>query len=75
MGEYAKRSQFALFFKGYFYAAKDAVYTFSTNSDDGSLLYINNKLVVDNGKNHSLKSETRGKITTIARRRDWIYFN
>ncbi|PIF04977.1 MAG: hypothetical protein CSA36_08945, partial [Draconibacterium sp.] len=71
MGEYAKRSQFALFFKGYFYAVKDAVYTFSTNSDDGSLLYINNKLVVDNGKNHSLKSESGA----IALKKGWHRLN
>ncbi len=58
MGEYANHSSFALFFDGYFKAEKDGVYTFSTRSDDGSLLYINNKLVVDNGKNHSVKNES-----------------
>ncbi len=71
MGEYAKRSQFALFFEGYFKAEKDGVYTFSTNSDDGSLLYINNKLVVDNGKNHSLKSESGA----IALKKGWHRLN
>lgn len=43
----------SLVFKGYFYAAEDGLFEFSTKSDDGSLLYIGDKFVVDNGGNHS----------------------
>ncbi|GGK53792.1 MULTISPECIES: family 20 glycosylhydrolase [Flavobacteriaceae] len=43
----------SLVFKGYFMAEEDGLFEFSTKSDDGSLLYINNKLVVDNGGNHA----------------------
>ncbi|TXE09140.1 family 20 glycosylhydrolase [Gelidibacter salicanalis] len=43
----------SMVFKGYFYAEADGLYEFATKSDDGSLLYIGDKFVVDNGGNHS----------------------
>ena len=43
----------SLVFKGYFYAEVEGLFDFSTKSDDGSLLYIGDKFVVDNGGNHS----------------------
>nr|WP_199157149.1 family 20 glycosylhydrolase [Pedobacter sp. ASV2] len=39
--------------KGYFYAAQDGIYTFYLKADDGSNLYINNKLLIDNDGLHS----------------------
>ena len=46
----ANRSQvFAFNFTGYINVPSDGQYTFYTNSDDGSLLYIDNILVVNNG--------------------------
>lgn len=33
---------------------KDDVYTLSTISDDGSLLYLNDELLVDNGGKHGM---------------------
>ncbi|PCH78541.1 MAG: beta-hexosaminidase [Flavobacteriaceae bacterium] len=51
--EFADTEHIALLFKGYFKAATDGLYEFSTKSDDGSLLYIADKLVVDNGGNHA----------------------
>ena len=45
--------QVSLVFKGYFYAEEEGLFDFSTKSDDGSLLYIGDKIVVDNGGNHS----------------------
>ena len=45
--------QVSLVFKGYFYAAEEGLFEFATKSDDGSLLYIGDKFVVDNGGNHS----------------------
>ena len=45
--------QISMVFKGYFNAEVDGLFEFATKSDDGSLLYIGDKLVVDNGGNHS----------------------
>ncbi len=53
MGEYANTEHIAFVFKGYFKAETQGIYEFTTKSDDGSLLYIGDKLVVDNGGNHS----------------------
>lgn len=50
---YDGKEQVSMVFKGYFYAAEDGLYEFATTSDDGSLLYIGKKMVVDNGGNHS----------------------
>jgi PA14 domain len=35
--------------------ANDAVYTFETKSDDGSWIYLNDKLILDNGGTHPAK--------------------
>jgi hexosaminidase len=45
--------QLSMVFKGYFYAEEEGLFEFATKSDDGSLLYIGDQLVVDNGGNHS----------------------
>lgn len=45
--------QLSMVFKGYFYAEEEGLFEFSTKSDDGSLMYIGDKFVVDNGGNHS----------------------
>lgn len=44
---------FGIIFSGYIYAPVDGVYTFSTRSDDGSLLKIGDQTVVDNDGSHS----------------------
>ena len=44
---------FSIEWEGKIYAPTDGQYVFGTQSDDGSLLYIDNKLVVDNGGHHS----------------------
>ena len=36
--------------------AEDALYTFESNSDDGSWVYLNDRLAVDNGGTHSARS-------------------
>ncbi|OUJ68392.1 PA14 domain-containing protein, partial [Hymenobacter crusticola] len=43
---------FSFQFTGYVTVPTDGVYTFYTNSDDGSLLYIGNTLVVNNDGSH-----------------------
>ena len=58
----ANRSQvFAFNFAGYVNVPADGKYTFYTNSDDGSLLYIDNILVVNNDGLHNL-AEKSGTI-------------
>ncbi|MFT7161346.1 MAG: hypothetical protein ACI9GZ_002526 [Bacteroidia bacterium] len=44
--------QFVIRFSSYVKIEKDGQYKFYTNSDDGSKLYINNELVVDNDGDH-----------------------
>ena len=50
---YNNKQQVSMVYKGYFYAKEDGLFEFATKSDDGSLLSIGNKIVVDNGGNHS----------------------
>jgi alpha-L-fucosidase len=52
---------FALDFGGYIKIPEDGVYSFSTESDDGSRLYIDGKLTVDNDGLHSNK-EVKGVV-------------
>jgi hexosaminidase len=50
---YQNKTHVSMVFKGYFNAIEDGLFELATKSDDGSLLYIGDKLVVDNGGNHS----------------------
>ena len=52
---------FALNFTGYIHIPRDGVYTFYTNSDDGSNLYIDGIKVVDNDGTH-YNRERQGSI-------------
>ena len=49
---------FGYTFEGYIYAPEDGVYTFQTRSDDGSVLYIDGELVVDNDGSHAAITAT-----------------
>jgi hypothetical protein len=53
---------FAIRYEGKFTVANPGEYFFHLNSDDGSLLYIDDKLVVDNDGRHSPKIAD-GRIT------------
>ncbi len=44
---------FAYVFTGFIFIPEDGVYEFYTRSDDGSMLYINNKKIVDNDGSHA----------------------
>jgi alpha-L-fucosidase len=48
---------FAFDFTGLINIPADGIYTFYTTSDDGSQLFINEKLVVDNGSIHGMEEE------------------
>jgi len=56
--EKSKNGSFALNFTGWIYVENAGEYTFSLNSDDGSMLYINDRLIVDNGKVHSVQKKS-----------------
>lgn len=48
-----QEDHFAFIFDGYILLPETGIYTFSTISDDGSVLFIDGKLVVDNDGGHS----------------------
>jgi hypothetical protein len=56
---------FAFRFTGYIKVPVDGNYTFYTNSDDGSKLYVNGSLVVDNDGLHGMR-ERSGSINLLA---------
>nr|WP_068888794.1 alkaline phosphatase family protein [Pedobacter panaciterrae] len=55
-------STFAVSFEGYIEIDADGEYTFYTQSDDGSQLYIDQQKVVDNNDSHGV-IERSGKVT------------
>ncbi|MFU8853670.1 glycoside hydrolase family 3 C-terminal domain-containing protein [Micromonospora sp. SL1-18] len=58
-------------------AAETGVYTFTLNSDDGSWLYLDGKLVIDNGGNHGPRTR-KGTISLVAGQKYQLkvdYFN
>ncbi|MCA9230891.1 MAG: DUF4838 domain-containing protein [Planctomycetales bacterium] len=58
-----RESNFALEFTGYVKVPRDGLYTFCTNSNDGSQLFIGDELVADNGGLHA--AETRGGFIAL----------
>ena len=52
-----KDKYFGLVFNGYIQIPETAVYIISIASNDGSLLYIDNKLLINNDEDHPLKEE------------------
>lgn len=55
-----KSRTFALQFEGYIQVVEDGIYSFTTTSDDGSTLWIDDQLVVDNDEKHASFSLTGG---------------
>ena len=54
MGISETENWFALVFEGFISIPADGVYTFYCRSDDGTILYIDKQLVVDNDFNHGM---------------------
>ena len=52
---------FGLQFAGFVYVPADGIYTFYSNSDDGSKVFVHDKLVVDNDFTHGM-TEVSGQI-------------
>jgi alpha-L-fucosidase len=53
-----RKSKFGFIYTGYINIDKTGTYDFYTASDDGSLLYIDDNLVVDNNGNHGMEEKT-----------------
>lgn len=47
------KDHFGYVFNGYIHVPEDGIYLFQTQSDDGSVLYIDNEIVVDNDGSHA----------------------
>jgi hypothetical protein len=58
LGPRNRENDFAFRFTGFIDAPADGLYTFYTNSDDGSLLQIGSTTVVDNNGIHDAKEES-----------------
>lgn len=56
--------RFAYHFSGYFTANESGTYTFSTRSDDGSILFVDQKLLVNNNGDHAAQT-VQGTINLI----------
>ncbi|WP_185152688.1 fibronectin type III domain-containing protein [Fulvivirga aurantia] len=55
-GKYEDNDYFGYEFFGYLYIETEGTYTFSTRSDDGSQLWIGNKMLVDNDGLHGMRT-------------------
>lgn len=64
-----KRDAFALRFVGELLVENPGKYTFYSNSDDGSMVYINDEIVVDNDGTHGSR-EKSGKVDLDVGRHD-----
>jgi hypothetical protein len=56
---------FSIRWSGYLYAAREAPYTFRLTSDDGSQLYVDGRIVVDNAGARGLATQT-GNVVLAA---------
>jgi hypothetical protein len=60
-----RKEDFALKFKGFIKVPANGIYTFYSNSDDGSKLYVTDQLIVTNDGLHGMREEY-GKIALKA---------
>ena len=61
VGDRKNKGHFGLRLSGFITVSRDGTYTFYTESDDGSRLYIGDKLIVDNDEIHG-PTEVKGTI-------------
>jgi len=61
LGPRTENSNFGFQFSGYVMVPRDGVYTFTTSSDEGSMLYIGDSLIVNNDSLHTTE-ERSGQI-------------
>ncbi|MCU0645644.1 MAG: chitobiase/beta-hexosaminidase C-terminal domain-containing protein, partial [bacterium] len=60
-----RKENFGLRFEGFIKIASDGIYTFFTNSDDGSKLFVSDQLIITNDGLHGVREES-GKIALKA---------
>jgi hypothetical protein len=66
----------AVVFSGFVVIDEDNTYTLFTESDDGSKLYIDGTIVVDNDGSHGIKEASGARHLTKGLHRIWVeYFN
>ncbi len=53
-----RAEKYGLLFTGYVKVSQQAMYEFFTSSDDGSLLYIDDELIVDNNGSHGMQEKS-----------------
>jgi alpha-L-fucosidase len=53
-----RKSKFGFIYTGYINIVKTGIYDFYTESDDGSLLFIDEQLIIDNNGNHGMEEKT-----------------
>ncbi len=53
-----RNSKFGFIYSGYISIAETGIYNLYTESDDGSLLYIDDSLIIDNNGNHGTEEKT-----------------
>jgi len=70
-----RKDNFAFKFDGVFRVEQDAEYTFTLRSDDGSRLYVDGQLVVDNDNVHPAADKTgKAKLTRGVHKVTVVYF-
>ena len=68
IGVRKRDEHFALRFEGYVDVPRDGIYRFFTRSDDGSMLFIGDALIVDNDGLHGTEEEKGGEVALKAGR-------
>ena len=61
-------------FEGYLTSPHTGTYTFYTNSDDGSFLYIDNHLVVNNDGLHGMRTKHGSKLLNAGSAKITVWF-
>lgn len=71
-----RSNHYALRFHGQILAPKKGEYRFATHSDDGSAIYIDGELVVDNDGTHGMRRREGGRVLEAgAHAFELVYFN
>ncbi len=70
LGDFAKQKDFYLVYEGLFEASRDGVYEFELRSDGGSLMFLGDELLVDNGGYHG----PRKRYAKVALKKGWHPF-
>ena len=71
-----RTDKYAFEFSGYINIEKEGIYTFFTDSDDGSMLYIDDEEVVNNDGNHgSLEKSGKAALKKGFHKIKVLYFD